>query len=183
MNPAESEWLETMPGERFIVRTPSSDTGGSYLMLETEAAPGIGVPLHTHDNEEEHFVVVEGTVQIAVGNEIKDFAAGTSVTVGKGTPHAWCNLTNSVVRFIAIFTPGRIEAMFRAVAAKSVDDVVAFAGSYGTRIVGPPLHPGLYNYFTPRPDGRTDTTAGGVRSRDASPRLIEALTTVSWPYS
>ena len=43
--------------------------------------------------------------------------------------------------------------MFRAVAAKKVDDVVAFARSYGTRIVGPALHPGLKNYFTPRPSG------------------------------
>jgi hypothetical protein len=31
------------------------------------------------------------------------------------------------------FTPGRIEGMFRAIAAKKVDDVKAFASSYGTR--------------------------------------------------
>jgi hypothetical protein len=37
-----------------------------------------------------------------------------------------------------IFTPGRIEEMFRVVAAKKVDDVVAFARSYGTSIVGRP---------------------------------------------
>jgi len=151
MNPTESEWLETTPGERFKIQTSSSDTGGAYLILEVEAAPRIGVPLHTHDNEEEHFIVVEGTVQIAVGGKTQDFPAGTSVTVGKGIPHAWCNLTDSLVRFVVIFTPGRIEEMFRAVAAKKVDDVVAFARSYGTRIVGPALHPGLNNYLTPRP--------------------------------
>ena len=118
VNLAESEWLETTPGERFKIRTSATDTDGTYLVLETEAAPQIGVPLHTHDNEEEHFIVVEGTVQIAVGGSTSDFHAGTSVTVGKGVPHAWRNLNDSTVRFIAIFTPGSIESMFRAVAAR-----------------------------------------------------------------
>jgi quercetin dioxygenase-like cupin family protein len=147
----ESEWLETTPGERFKIQTSSSDTGGAYLMLEFEAAPRIGVPLHTHDNEEEHFIIVEGTAQIAVGDKTQDFPAGTSITVGKGIPHAWCNLTDSPVRFLVIFTPGRIEGMFRAIAAKKVDDVKAFASSYGTRIIGLAMHPGLNNIFTPRP--------------------------------
>ena len=149
-NPTESEWLETTPGERFKIQTSTAETGGAYLILEVEAASRIGVPLHTHDNEEEHFIVVEGTVQIEVGGKTQDFPTGSSVTVGKGIPHAWCNLTNSLVRFIVIFTPGRIEGMFRAVAAKKVTDVAGFARSYGTRIVGPALHPDLKNYFTPR---------------------------------
>ena len=153
MSATETEWLETTPGERFKIRTSSSDTGGAYLIFEVEAASRIGVPLHTHDNEEEHFIVVEGTVQIAVAGKTQDFPAGSSVTVGKGIPHAWCNLTDAPVRFVVIFTPGRIEGMFRAIAAKKVDDVRAFIGSYGTRIIGPALHPGLNNYFTPRAPG------------------------------
>jgi mannose-6-phosphate isomerase-like protein (cupin superfamily) len=153
MKPTKGEWLETTPGERFKIQTSSADTGGRYLVFEIEAAPRIGVPLHTHDNEEEHFIVVEGTMQIAVGGMMQDFPPGTSVTVGKGVPHAWCNLSGSVVRFIVIFTPGHIEEMFRAIAAKQVDhaDVKDFAHSYGTRIVGPPLHHSLHNYFRPQP--------------------------------
>jgi quercetin dioxygenase-like cupin family protein len=151
MKPAEGKWLETTPGERFKIQTSSSDTGGAYLIFEVEAAPRIGVPLHTHDYEEEHFIVVEGMIQIAVGGKTQDFPPGTSVSVSKGIPHAWCNLTDSIVRFIVIFTPGRIEGMFRAVAAKQIDDVEAFARSYGTRIVGAALHPRLHTYFTPQP--------------------------------
>jgi quercetin dioxygenase-like cupin family protein len=150
MNPTESEWLETTPGEQFMIRTSSEDTGGAYLILEIEADPRIGVPLHTHENEQEHFIVVEGTLQIAVDGKTQDYSAGSSVTVGKGVSHAWCNLTDAPVRFVVIFTPGRIEGLFRAVAAKEIDDVEAFASAYGTRIIGPPLHPGLNNYFSPR---------------------------------
>jgi quercetin dioxygenase-like cupin family protein len=150
MKSTEGEWLQTMPGERFKIQTSSRDTDGAYLIFEVEAAPQIGVPLHTHDYEEEHFIVVEGTIEIAIGGKSQDFPPGTSVTVRKGIPHAWCNLTDSIVRFVVIFTPGGIEEMFRAVATKQVDDVRAFARSFGTRIVGPVLHPHLHNYFSPQ---------------------------------
>ena len=148
-----NEWLETTPGERFKVQTSSAETDGAYLILEVRADPRIGVPLHVHDREEEHFIVVEGTLQLAVDGWTQDFPAGTSVTVRKGMAHAWCNLTESPVHFIAVFTPGHIEGLFRAVAAKTVDNVEEFARSYGTRIVGPALRPSLNNYFAPRQEG------------------------------
>lgn len=146
----QSGWLETTPGERFRVQTSSIDTGGAYLVMEVEADPRMGVPLHLHLNEEEHFIVVDGTLQISIAGETKDFKAGRSITVAKGVPHAWCNLTDAVARFIVIFTPGRIEGMFRAVAEKKVDDVEAFAGLYGTRIIGRAMQPDLNTYFRPR---------------------------------
>jgi hypothetical protein len=69
--------------------------------------------------------------------------------------YAWCNLTESPVHFIVVFTPGHIEGLFRAVAAKKVDDVEEFARSYGTRIVGPVLNPGFNHFFHP---GMTEKT-------------------------
>lgn len=147
---AENQWLETTPGERFKIQTSSLDTGGAYLVLEVEADPQMGVPLHAHFNEEEHFIVIEGTLQVAVGGEAQNFPAGSSITVGKGVPHAWCNLTDSIVRFMVIFTPGRIEGMFRAVAEKKVEDVESFAGLYGTRIIGRAMHADVNSYLKPR---------------------------------
>jgi hypothetical protein len=40
--------------------------------------------------------------------------------------------------------------MFRAIAEKKVDDVEAFAGLYGTRIIGRAMHPELNTFFNPR---------------------------------
>jgi len=144
------QWMETTPGERFRIQTSSLDTGGAYLVMEVEADPRMGVPLHLHLNEEEHFIVVDGTLQISAAGVTRDFKAGHSVTIGKGVPHAWCNLTDAVVRFVVIFTPGRIEGMFRAVAEKKVDDVEAFAALYGTRIVGRALQQDMNTTFRPR---------------------------------
>ncbi len=82
----ESEWLETTAGERFKIQTSSRDTGGECLKLELQAAPRIGVPVHTHDNEGAYFIIVEGTVQIAVAGKTQDFPAGTSVTSASASP-------------------------------------------------------------------------------------------------
>jgi mannose-6-phosphate isomerase-like protein (cupin superfamily) len=147
----ESEWLEVTPGERFTIRTSSKTTNGAYVMLEVLATPGNGVPMHVHENEEEHFIVVEGIAYMANGNETLDVAAGSSVTVSKGVPHAWCNRTSSPLRMLVTFTPGRIEGLFRATSErKNNDDLGAIANSYGTRIVGPPLLEGVYTTFFPR---------------------------------
>jgi hypothetical protein len=147
----ESEWLETTPGERFKIQTSSRDAGGAYLILELKAAPRIGVPVHTHDKRRGALHHCCGHGSNSRCGQDPGLPSCTSVTVGKRIPHAWCNLTGSLVRFIVIFTPGRIEGLFGAVAAKKVDDVKAFASSYGTRIIGPAMHPGLNNIFTPAP--------------------------------
>src|SRR5437763_15815760 len=80
-------WLQVTPGECFTIRTSSGDTNGTYVVFEFVAEPRNGVPMHVHHNEEEHFIIVEGTVHIANGNKTLDATAGTSVTVAKGVPH------------------------------------------------------------------------------------------------
>ena len=88
-NEDNNEWLQVAPGERFKIRVSSAQTKGAYAILEIVADPHNGVPLHIH-NKEEHFIVLEGTLDIAVGQRRWDAPAGTSVTVGRGVPHAWC---------------------------------------------------------------------------------------------
>lgn len=66
-NREHSEWLQWLPGERVAIRVASDLTHGSYTMLEVEAGPGSGPPLHVHQNEDEHFIVLEGVVRIACG--------------------------------------------------------------------------------------------------------------------
>lgn len=151
----ESEWLEITPGERFTIRTPSNATNGAYVVFEVVAEPRNGVPMHVHENEEEHFIIVEGTAYMANGDKRLDVTAGSAVTVGKGVPHAWCNRTNSLLRMLVIFTPGHIEGLFQATSAKKDDDdAIAIANAYGTRIVGPPLFEGTYTTMSPRSRAR-----------------------------
>lgn len=146
---ADDQWLEATPGELFKFRVSSLDTKGIYTMFEVVAESRNGVPMHTHRNEDEHFVVLEGTLRLANDDE----PAGTAITVKRGVPHAWANMTDAPVRFPIIFSPGRIEDMFRQNIAATDDPVAAAANAerYGTVLVGPPIADGLYTFANPRP--------------------------------
>jgi mannose-6-phosphate isomerase-like protein (cupin superfamily) len=147
------EWLETTPGERFTIRTSAKETQGVYTMLEIVADPRNGVPIHIHKNEDEHFLVLEGTLHIVVGDVTLDIPAGAAVTVNRGDPHAWCNLTETPVRMLVIFSPGHVEGLFREIAArknKNNDDIAAIADKFGCLIVGPALREDIYTIASPR---------------------------------
>ena len=133
------EWLQVTPGERFRIRVPSAQTMGAYSMIEIVADPGNGVPLHIHNREDEHFIVLDGTLDIANGDRRWDATAGTSVTVMRGVPHAWCNPSDRPLHMLVVFSPGQIDGLFRTTAGvDDVDKITAIAASYGTQLIGPP---------------------------------------------
>jgi quercetin dioxygenase-like cupin family protein len=122
------EWSEVTRGERYIVRVSSEQTNGAYSMLEIVADPRNGVPMHIHDNEEEHFIILEGKALIANGDSRAETSAGSSVTIARGVPHAWCNLSEDApLRMLVLFSPGGLEALFRENATLEPADKVALA--------------------------------------------------------
>jgi mannose-6-phosphate isomerase-like protein (cupin superfamily) len=108
----EGERLQMRLGERCTIRVSAADTDGSYSVVEIVADPGDRMPLHVHQNEDEHFLVLEGTARIASGDQTFDATAGTAVVLGKGVPHAWGNLSHAPLRIMNIFSPGGIEEKF-----------------------------------------------------------------------
>ena len=143
-------WLQITPGERFAVRISSEETKGAYTALEVIADHRNGVRMHTHQNEDEHFIILEGTAHVACGERTWDAAVGTAFTVGRGVPHAWCNLSESPLRMLVTFSPGRIEGLFRTFAKGGDIDFAALSEKFGVRIVGPTLIEGLYSFNSPR---------------------------------
>jgi mannose-6-phosphate isomerase-like protein (cupin superfamily) len=99
----DGEWLQITPGERFKIRTSAEETEEAYTMLELVADPQNGAPMHLHKNEVEHFIVLEGTLHIANGDKTLDAPVGSAVTVRKGVPHAWCNLSETPLRMLLVF--------------------------------------------------------------------------------
>jgi len=145
------EWLQITSGERFRIRVPSAQTMGAYSVIEIVADPGNGVPLHIHNKEEEHFIVLEGTLDIANGDHRWDVTAGTSVTVKRGVPHAWCNPSDTPLHMLVVFSPGLIDGLFiTAAGVDDVDKITAIAGRYGTQLVGPPLLNTARSIYSPR---------------------------------
>jgi len=137
-------------GSTFQIHTSAEETEGAFAMLELVADPRNGVPMHVHKNEDKHFIVLEGTLHIANGDKTLDAPAGTAVTVRKGVPHAWCNLSETPVRMLLVFSPGHIERLFKEVATRQRDDIAAILDKFGCLIVGPALLEGVYSINSPR---------------------------------
>lgn len=147
----EDGWSEVTRGERYVIRTTSEEANGAYAMLEVVASPRNGVPMHVHDNEEEHFIILEGKAFIANGDSRAEVSAGSSVTIGRGVPHAWCNPSQDApLRMLVLFTPGGLEELFRRNAGAEPAAMIALAGSFGTRITGPALFDDLHTISSPR---------------------------------
>ena len=144
-------WLQVTPGERLRICVTSAQTTGAYLVMEIVADPHNGVPLHIHNKEEEHFIVLDGTLDIAVGHRRWDATAGSCATVKRGEPHAWCNSSDAPLRMLVVFSPGHIEGLFRAAAGvDDVDKIAAIAARYDTQLIGPPLHEKVHSIYSPR---------------------------------
>ncbi|MGX9963092.1 cupin domain-containing protein [Roseomonas sp. F4] len=142
------------PGERFTIRTSIAQTGGIYTMLEIIADPRNGVPMHVHAHEEEHFVILEGSLHLMMGDRQRELGAGDTATVLRGTPHAWANLSDGIVRMLIIFSPGQIEETFRLIGTMQGKDFSAIAASNeagGSMIVGPSPFAGIHSIMSPRP--------------------------------
>jgi mannose-6-phosphate isomerase-like protein (cupin superfamily) len=140
------EWVHISPGERFKIRTSAADNGGTYVMLELIADFQYGTRMHIHENEDEHFIVLAGTLRVAAGDRTFNAPAGTALTVARGVPHAWCNLSDTPLRMLVIFSPGHVEGLFKEMASRQSDDVAAILDKYGCRFVGPPLSESIHAF-------------------------------------
>lgn len=136
---SNGEWLQTRPGERCLIRISAADTNGAYSVVEAVAEAGDSTPVHVHQNEDEHFLILEGVARIAYGDKTFDVAAGETISLRRGVPHAWGNASASPLRMVVMVSPGGCEEALRIIAKGGDIDLAAIAKKFNIRIVGPPL--------------------------------------------
>ena len=134
---ANRKWLDTRPGEHCLIRVSAKDTHGVYSLVEIVSDPGDGTPLHVHEREDEHLVVLEGTARIAYGDKVFDGQAGDVVTLRKGIPHAWGNRSSAPLRIVFLVFPGGCEEALELIASGSPVDIPAIAERFRVRVIGP----------------------------------------------
>ena len=84
----------------------SEESGGERSLIEVEVAPGGGTPPHYHLTYAEHFEVLEGALEVMVGNETRTLAVGEKATVPANTLHNFHNATGQPTTFLVEFRPG-----------------------------------------------------------------------------
>lgn len=131
------KWMEARPGEHSCIRVPAVETKGIYSVVEIVSIPGDATPLHLHHNDDEHMLVLEGTVRVACGDKVFDVAAGAMASLPRGIAHAWGNRTQSNIRMVFFVTPGGVEEALRLMAEGGDIDMVAFAKRFEVDVLGP----------------------------------------------
>ena len=91
-----------------------------------KARPGVVVPDHIHRDAEELFYMLEGELQVKVGDHELTAGPGDLVLVPRGVVHAHSNRAEVPTRWLTLFSPAGSEGYFaeRAhLAATTPDDV------------------------------------------------------------
>ena len=147
MTIALQSW-DTVIGGPWRILAGAQETGGQVLVGEARLWPGDPAPgLHVHRNEDEHVYVIEGSLTVEIGGERTLAHAGEFVTLPKGVPHVFGNLSDEPVRCLGIIAPVGIEGFFRAQERYFAEldgppdpaRLAEIAAPFGIELMGPPL--------------------------------------------
>ena len=96
-----------------VLLLPHDATGGHFSLVEQSLAPrALGAPVHTHRNEDEYSVILDGAIGLELGGETVEATAGDVVAKPRGVPHAVWNPADEPARLLEVIVPGGFESYF-----------------------------------------------------------------------
>ncbi len=128
--------LLSVLGSPVTIKLRGEDTGGAFSQVIAGANPNDGPPLHVHHNEDEAFYVLEGELEIRIGDELHAATPGTLVYGPKGIPHTFRNVGSTYAEMLVTLIPAGFENFFEEAhelglaGPPQVDDVVAAGRKY-----------------------------------------------------
>jgi mannose-6-phosphate isomerase-like protein (cupin superfamily) len=122
-------YLEPGEGERYplggssvTLKATSEITAGRFFLSEGVLEPGFqGPPLHVHRELHDMFYVLEGTLTLRLGDEVRQAGPGTFVCVPPGSPHTFSNPSEVPVRILNFNVPGGFEGYMRDLGAAAAE--------------------------------------------------------------
>jgi mannose-6-phosphate isomerase-like protein (cupin superfamily) len=78
--------------------------------------PRFIAPRHLHHQDDEAWYVLEGVLNVQVGDDVVEARTGSAVLVPRGTPHTYWNPSSAPTRYLLIMTPkiyGLIQAIHK----------------------------------------------------------------------
>ncbi len=127
-------------GDNQNIKLTGADTNGQYTLIEQNNEPGVGIPPHVHENEDEVFQVLSGQVEMNVGDKTTTLQAGDLIFCPKGVPHSWKVVGEEKARAMLSIFPAGLEGMFRELAElpagpPDMEKVTAICGKYNLKFV------------------------------------------------
>jgi quercetin dioxygenase-like cupin family protein len=124
-----------------ILTSETSD--GNYYVFEVTTPPGLGIPPHVHDREDELIYVLEGEFEIMLGDKKFKAKAGDEIFFPRHTPHAFQNIGSKAGKTLWTVVPGaNFEEFFEKLGALPIGEpdmkiVFNIFSEYGMKILIP----------------------------------------------
>lgn len=118
--------LLQLGGATVIEHVPGEQTSDAFALLEFHVLNGSPTPPpHVHEHEDELSYVIEGVLEVTVGDTTRHVRAGESVFKPRGVPHSFAAVGEEPARFLEWIVPAGFEGYFHDVA-----DAVRASGSF-----------------------------------------------------
>ena len=137
--------------ELMTFKASGEDTGGAYSLADSMVPPQGGSPPHIHHREDEAFWVLEGELEVSVGENRFRAGAGSFVHLPRSVLHSYQNVGTAPARFLTLMVPAGLEKFFEEVGKpgtdlsspppfeeEDIDRLLAAAPKYGVEIPSPP---------------------------------------------
>lgn len=114
------------------------DTANAWSLFEVEVPTESGPPLHFHEAYDEALYVLEGELEVYLGDKTVTAGPGQFFFVPRGTPHGFRNRNASPARFLSWATPSGAEHFFAemdrtfAATPPDMEKVLAIAARHRT---------------------------------------------------
>jgi quercetin dioxygenase-like cupin family protein len=104
-------------GSQAFHKIKSSATNGAFSVMEFVTPPGKGVAIHVHEREDELVYLLEGEIEVALGNQKMKAVPGVMALLPRGIPHGFTNIGNKPSRLLDTILPGQFDNYFVELAA------------------------------------------------------------------
>lgn len=105
----EAEEIPWRPGYRNFVLA-GRDQGLACIAGYSVIEPGAGAPLHSHKDVDEIFILLEGTLDLRLGDEQRLVEANHTIAIPAGVPHAFVAVGPNPVRMFTFMPRNRAIA-------------------------------------------------------------------------
>lgn len=115
----------------WVILVDGEQSGGRFSIIENSMrGPGPGPPLHVHGFSDECLYILDGQMEIQVGQKRITAGVGQSVWIPRRTAHGF-NIMSEVLHFLNSFTPAGFEQAVKGLAKPAE-----------RREIPPPMHDG-----------------------------------------
>lgn len=127
-------------GDTPNIKLSGKDTDGKFTVIAQDNPPGVGIPLHVHENEDEVFQILEGEMEFETNGETSILKAGDIIFLPRKVPHAFRVVGEKNAKAIVTAYPSGIEDMFEQLAAlpagpPDFEKVFAICGNFGVTFI------------------------------------------------